>query len=275
MEDREIEQAKSHSCSSYLNSLGVSSDSKRSKGRYTFFLSPLRDERTASFVVNENRNTWFDYGVGIGGDSISLVMKLENMSFVDAINYLNNTTAISYCSPKKEKSEIEIIRSMEIESRPLISYLESRKIDISVARKFCREIHFSLKGKTQYAIGFGNDGGGYELRNKFLKIATSPKTITTINPNKDTINLFEGFIDFLSVLSHFEIKELESTTIVLNSASMVGSVNHLPYKKKYFWGDNDSAGDNVFSKLEGFSDMRMLYKDYKDFNDFSCKKTKL
>lgn len=271
MEDREIEQAKTHSCSSYLQSIGISSDAKRSKGRYTFFHSPLRDEKTPSFVVNENKNTWFDYGIGIGGDSISLVMKLENMSFVDAIHYLNNTTIACY-QPKKEKSELIILRTLEIESVPLINYLESRMIDVEIARKFCREVHFSLKGKTQYAIGFPNDGGGFELRNKFLKIASSPKDITTINEGSNTVNLFEGFIDFLSVASHFGINSLISTTVVLNSASMIGRVDLSSYKKKYFWGDNDSTGDGVFNKVEDFVDMRVLYKEYKDFNDFACKK---
>ena len=32
-----------------------------------WYLSPLRDEKTASFKVNRNKNQWYDHGIGKGG----------------------------------------------------------------------------------------------------------------------------------------------------------------------------------------------------------------
>ena len=45
------------------------------------YLSPLRDERTASFHVSYARNLWYDHGTGEGGSVIDLVMKLQNCTF--------------------------------------------------------------------------------------------------------------------------------------------------------------------------------------------------
>lgn len=40
------------------------------------YLSPLRQEKTASFHVNYTKNLWYDHGTGEGGDLIALAMKL-------------------------------------------------------------------------------------------------------------------------------------------------------------------------------------------------------
>ena len=48
------------------------------------YLSPLRDERTASFHVDYARNLWYDHGTGEGGSVIDLVMKLQNCTFLKA-----------------------------------------------------------------------------------------------------------------------------------------------------------------------------------------------
>ncbi|WP_157832789.1 hypothetical protein [Croceivirga radicis] len=48
-----------------------------------------------------------------------------------------------------------------------------------------KEIVFQLKQKECFALGFENDRGGWELRNKYQKLATSPKTFTYHKNNSD------------------------------------------------------------------------------------------
>ena len=43
-----------------------------------WYHSPLRQERTPSFKVDLNRNLWYDFGTGEGGNLFNLVMKLCN-----------------------------------------------------------------------------------------------------------------------------------------------------------------------------------------------------
>lgn len=262
-----IEDLKKKSCTNYLLESGAKVDSRKSSKRYTFFYSPFRNERTASLAINNNRNTWFDYGIGFGGDVIRLVEINENLSFKEAIHKLAGVDLPMVEIKKKEKSSIEILDVTDIKSQHLISYLHKRKINVDLAKEYISEVTFLLKDKRQNAIGFKNDKGGFELRNdRNLKIGTSPKWITTIEGNKSVYNIFEGFVDFLSLISYYNTHP-KATTIVLNSVSMIAKVD-IKEGKKRFYGDNDKAGDDCFSKIDGAVDMRGLYKGYKDINEW-------
>jgi len=60
-----------------------------SQARLTY-RSPFREEKVGSLVVYKDSNTWYDFGEAIGGDNISLIMKMHNMTFVEACNYIKN-----------------------------------------------------------------------------------------------------------------------------------------------------------------------------------------
>jgi DNA primase len=47
-------------------------------------------ERTPSFVIYLEQNSWHCYSCGEGSDVIGLVMKLQNLKFIDAIKFILN-----------------------------------------------------------------------------------------------------------------------------------------------------------------------------------------
>src|SRR5579875_1016745 len=49
----------------YLAQLGF--QPKRISGHHYWYLSPFREEKTASFKVNTKINCWYDFGEGSGG----------------------------------------------------------------------------------------------------------------------------------------------------------------------------------------------------------------
>ena len=65
-----IEQAKSIPIPQIMERIGVAPF--RENEREIRYLSPLRQERTASFHVHRVRNVWYDFGEGKGGNSIDL-----------------------------------------------------------------------------------------------------------------------------------------------------------------------------------------------------------
>lgn len=59
------------------------------KGRNYWGLCPLHAEKTASFVVNPEKQRFKCFGCGESGDVVDFVQKYRNISFKDALGYLN------------------------------------------------------------------------------------------------------------------------------------------------------------------------------------------
>ena len=51
-------------------------------------LCPFHNEKTPSFTVSESKQYFHCFGCGEGGDSITFIMKKENLDFLDAIKFL-------------------------------------------------------------------------------------------------------------------------------------------------------------------------------------------
>lgn len=51
-------------------------------------LCPFHSEKTPSFVINGQRQSFKCFGCGEGGDVIQFIMKIENLDFVEAIKLL-------------------------------------------------------------------------------------------------------------------------------------------------------------------------------------------
>ena len=65
------EQANQIDLVDYLFSIGLQ-QKKISQENY-WYLSPLHEERTASFKVNKTKNIWYDHGIGKGGKLVDFL----------------------------------------------------------------------------------------------------------------------------------------------------------------------------------------------------------
>lgn len=78
-----IAEAKQLRIVDYLASLGYHPQSVTSKQYW--YLSPLRDERTPSFKVNDRLNEWYDFGAATGGDLVELGKYLYRTNSVSEV----------------------------------------------------------------------------------------------------------------------------------------------------------------------------------------------
>ena len=286
----DIETAKRIALDDFLESLGHSP--VRRKGKVLWYLSPLREERTASFKVDTELSCWYDFGLGRGGGIITLVRELYRSN---DIKYLLECIGRSAPGPvrrfvpdvKKQKHPLAFtdIGVVPLNSPVLLVYLRERKIDTDVARNECVEVHYACNGKRYYAIGFRNRSGGYELRNRWFKGCIASKDISHIRQDGDNENkiclVFEGVMDYLSFLTLRKhgrlpcLDAIEHDFIVLNSVSSIGKALPLlrEYDKTVCLFDNDAAGRNAFASLYkalngNAEDMSSLYEGFKDLNDY-------
>jgi len=191
-----------------------------------------------------------------------LLFKTDVSGFLHQLDRRN----FSYHKPESypQDSIIKIRECKELNHVGLITYLLERGIRLGIARKYCKEIHYELNGKLYFAIGFENDLHGFELRNRYFKASSSPKTSTWIRNNSTTLCVFEGFMDFLS---WFEIKLFYRNKVdflILNSLSFLDKIKELMvnYSKVELYLDNDAAGENAT--------LKMLELGHKHLIDRSC-----
>ncbi len=252
-----------------------------------WFLNPFANENHASFKINKNLNYWYLHSEGIGGNNVDFMKKYLNASVKEVLEWAEHQNFSSFHQQKDyhKKEELPtnnytIIELKDIQHPALLEYLKFRKVENQTA--FLKEIHYQMNDKNYFGIGFKNDSDGYEIRNKYAKICLGKKDITTIKNDSGNVKIFEGFIDFLSFKNVENFLEKEpSNYIILNSVSMISTLkNSLEnYKKIELYFDNDEAGNRAVemlkNKLEKVEDGRILYKDFKDLNEWAMSSTKL
>ena len=283
-----IRTAKSIPLAVYLSGLGFQPVKRR--GTDLWYLSPLRKEKRASFKVNTRLNTWYDFGIGRGGNIISLAAEIYEMNDVSRLLRLigANTPASVPFDPIQERNisptepEFKNVQVKSLAHPVLLDYLKSRKIDLKTAQILCKEVRYTVRGKFYFAVGFANDSGGYEIRNRYFKGAIPPKDTTWIRPQKSnrSCRLFEGFTDYLSYLTLCKQGDVSwhssnEDFLILNSASL------LPRAKGRLQGyerivcclDRDATGRRLISELCAIFGTRVhddsiLYDGRKDLNDY-------
>ena len=260
----------------------------RDNSYYGMYHSPIREDHNASMKVDYNKNLWIDYGTNEGGTLIDLVMRMENCSNGKAMQLLeqqlSGAASFSFQGekdfvPAKHESSISIEKISTLANPVLLDYLSERCINIEIARLYCQEVHYSVNGKQYFAVGFRNDTGGYELRNKYFKGCTS-KDVTSIKSENqiNTCQLFEGFMDYLSFLTIRKWQYSKADVIVLNSLNNLSKVKNLltAYGSVATFLDNDDAGKRTVQELQSvcknFSDQSEFYTKHKDLNDYLCSK---
>ena len=273
------------SIAGFLLSKGINPQTYNSKS--FLYCSPFRDEKTASFKVDRIKNIWYDFGTGTGGRLIDLVCKLYGVSVPGALLILSGveipTQSFSFDQPQGNTTEsnLTIKHTQPLQNRALIQYLESRKIPANIAAKYTNEAYYTITNpdtgeiKKYFAVSFKNDLSGYELRNKYFKGSTTPKTISTIPGHPERINIFEGFSDLLSAMVYYQQPEPKNTTIVLNSLSHLRHLwEILPtFNQVNLYLDNDQAGQKAANEIQSrfpvaVNKSEILHGRYKDFNDF-------
>src|SRR4051795_6727649 len=84
-----IQQAKQVDLVEYLEELGY--QPQRIRNNDYWYLSPLRDEKTASFKVNAKLNAWYDHGIGKGGNIIDFGILYHRCTVSELLQRLGQT----------------------------------------------------------------------------------------------------------------------------------------------------------------------------------------
>ena len=220
-----IKEIKSIPLAAFLSRLGHEPAAR--KGTRLWYKSPLRQEQTPSFKVDTALNCWYDFGIGKGGNIIDLATDLYQST---DLRYLMRCIANNYPVPsvqtvgssyprRHSAPSMEQFKVVPLEHRALVAYLQERGIPAHIAEAKCKEAHYSVNGKSYFAVAFENVNNGWELRSRYFKGCRGRKDISYLPWARDGPStecaVFEGFIDYLSALALGIISGADA--IILNS----------------------------------------------------------
>ena len=189
--------------------------------------------------VDYNQNLWYNFALDEGGSLIDLVMRLHNCSLVQAIELFNGKQNIL----------------------PIFSIANSKTISPSQSR-------IEIIGSTNLSYG-------YALRNPYFKGCLSPPDVSYVPSLSEQINLFEGFMDYLSLLTMSPDEE-KKVALILNSINNIKKSRFFLSKHKLICSylDNDEGGKRTLEQLkrDGFAvqDCSSVFQNYKDLNEYLC-----
>lgn len=304
-----IAQAKCIPLERYLERQGHRPQTSRQGGRELWYHSPIRDgDKNPSFKIDTLKNIWYDHGAAHGGNIIDLVRELCACDVRDALQHLEKTGLYSpalakpmtsagnprgaalqqKAAPGKQVAEgekqkavaFELVSQGPLQHPALLQYLTKRGIDHKIAHAYVRQIDFKppQSAGSYFALGYPS-GDGFEARNALFKgFVGSGKSVTFHDtPDRPLLQVFEGFLDFLSYLSANTPRQPVGAVLVLNSTNLwqraLPYLNDPRFSEVRLYLDNDAAGDAATRKLfenatdsSKLADMRSHYAGYEDLN---------
>ena len=126
-------------------------------------LSPFKDEKTPSFTVSPVKNIFKDFSTQIGGNVISFYMKINDVSFIQAVEELSRKYNIPLKKNRKYRTinqEIERKKAInkeyyEIMNEAQIFFRENIE-KYPEALEYMKERNFSIEEIRKFGIGFAN-----------------------------------------------------------------------------------------------------------------------
>ena len=131
------------------------------KGSSYFGLCPFHNEKSPSFSVSRQKQMYYCFGCGAGGNVFTFLMEYENFSIVEAVKFLADRAGIElpemeYSKEAKEKADL---KSTILEMNKLAAkyfYVQLKSERGSQAYSYLKNRELSDETITAFGLGFSN-----------------------------------------------------------------------------------------------------------------------
>ena len=142
--------------------------SLRKRGRHFSGLCPFHSERTPSFVVSPEQQSWHCFGAcGVGGDLFAFVMRAEGIDFPDALQELARLSGVSLTERRRSRDVSIATRSplVALNQEALRFFLRGLRADRgALAREYLASRGISEEMVSRFELGYCPIGGDELLR---------------------------------------------------------------------------------------------------------------
>lgn len=152
------------------------------RGRNMVGLCPFHNEKTPSFNIYTESNSFYCFGCGAGGNVINFIMRIENLDYIDAVKFLAQRAGMNMPEESYDDSMSSLRRRIFEANRTAarfyhdclyskegaqgLSYLHSRALQDRTIRRFglgfapdnafALTNHLKSKGFTDYELTMAN-----------------------------------------------------------------------------------------------------------------------
>ena len=118
---------------------------------------PFHQEKTPSFMVNRERQSWHCFGCNKGGDIFTFLQEIEGMEFVEALKFLAEKAGVrlDYKISEINTSQKNRIKDINTEAARFFHNFLLKMDAARLAREYLRERGLSDNTIENWQIGFG------------------------------------------------------------------------------------------------------------------------
>ncbi len=131
------------------------------KGSSYFGLCPFHNEKSPSFSVSRQKQMYYCFGCGAGGNVFTFIMNYENFTFVEALAMLADRAGITLPQVEysKEKKEQEQLKTVVLEMNKLTAsyfYAQLKGSGGATAYKYLVDRELSKETMLNFGLGYSN-----------------------------------------------------------------------------------------------------------------------
>ncbi|MDD3360121.1 MAG: DNA primase [Hespellia sp.] len=131
------------------------------KGSSYFGLCPFHNEKSPSFSVSRDKQMYYCFGCGAGGNVFTFIMEYENYSFVEALKMLAERAGvelpeIEYSKEQREKTDLRntILEMNKLAAKYFYAQLKSEQG--KAAHGYLTDRQLSEETITAFGLGYSN-----------------------------------------------------------------------------------------------------------------------
>ena len=126
-------------------------------------LCPFHNEKTPSFIINQNKNTYNCFGCGASGDVFSYVIEKYKVDFKEALKILANEVGVdlkynSYSSLKKStENKAKYLHIMNLISNFYNENLKKNYLNNNYIASFIKSKNIDIETIDKFHLGYSED----------------------------------------------------------------------------------------------------------------------
>lgn len=159
-------------------------------------LCPFHNEKTASFIISEDKQLFHCFGCGVAGNSINFIMNYENLDYIDAVEFLAeryNIDISQFSSGSDRKNTGNLNRYYDILKDAAIFYYKNLRLH-KEALQYLEKRGIQYDHIKQFGLGFSSDSWAELIKSLGSKYTTEElEKVGLIIPNKDNTSHYDRF----------------------------------------------------------------------------------